>query len=134
MTRFRRDIDDLDDNLFDREEAQRRHQQRAAEKADWMERGAELQKQEAARLAAVETRVKGFRQRNNARMIEREYEAAGVSPPNRAADGAPEFSLALLLRTGWRIETLQNGEKQLVAPPTREPWTGHRDRDSLPEH
>ncbi len=125
--RPRRDIDDLD-NLFDRDEAARRRQQRA----EMIEAGQQRQAMMDAQEAAVAARVKESMIRTNASFIAREYSHAGVAPPFVNGAGEPICSLTLLLREGWKVEDLGQGVRALVAPPPPPPWEGFKDRDSLP--
>ena len=109
--RPRRDVDDLD-NLFDREEAERRRQDRAA----MIESGKAMQAAIDAQEAAARLRAKEGMLRATDIAILREYQHAGVEPIKVRGDGVPTCSLSLLLRLGWRIDEF-NGAKTLIAPP-----------------
>lgn len=59
----------------------------------------------------------------NRSAILEQYQAAGVAP---VKDGAGNLvSLALLLRSGWRIEDTPIGERVLVRPPQQEPGAAY---------
>lgn len=124
--RPRRDIDDLD-NLFDRDEAARRRQERA----EMIETGQRRQALLDAQDVAAAARVKEFSLKANASFIAREYRAAGVAPPFVNGAGEPTCSLSFLLWEGWRVEDLGLGVRELVAPSPPPPWEGPRDRDSF---
>lgn len=114
MNRIRRDIDDLDDSLFDRDEAQRRRQERA----EAIERGKTAEVALAEYDAAARARVRADILRANDEFIAREYQSAGVEPPIVSGDGKPAVSLSMLLRLDWEIQDVA-GVRTLVAPPRR---------------
>lgn len=109
----RRDIDDLDDSLFTREEAIRLR----LERADMIAAGEERVRQENIADAAVKARVAALFQETNREMILREYAAHGLTPRPGTL-----VSLSMLLRMGWRIEEHPDGGPVLVAPPTQEKY------------
>lgn len=116
--RRRRDIhDDLDESLFDQEEAEARRIEREQRRARAEEQGRER----AAEDAAIAARAAKFRDETNARMLVDEYRRAGVEPPKVDGDGAPTCSLTLLLWMGWTIEELGLGVRRLVSPPPPAP-------------
>ena len=98
MKSFHEPFDRYDD-LEELEDKKRRSRERL-EKARIAK---ELEdKAEAKRLAqAIE-----FTQRSNERYLRREYEIAGVQPQHVDDKGNPTVSLSMLLRLGWRIETI----------------------------
>lgn len=111
MIRRRRDIDDfesLDENLFDREEAERRRRDRAAALAA----GQERMRQEEALEVRMKDAVRHETADANRALLLADYERAGVAPP----EGRTLVSLTLLLSLGWRIETMPDGAKVLTAP------------------
>lgn len=110
MIRSSRDLDDLDDSLFDREEAARRKLEREAMIAS----GQERLRQEAARDAIVKAEAVEFTKETTRRAILAEYAAAGVEPRPGTL-----VSLGMLRKLGWRIEHLGLGVHRLVAPPTQ---------------
>lgn len=111
--RPRRDIDDLDDSLFDRDEAAERRRRREEERA----LAARRLEQEAALDAAQKVRAREFTIATNERQILAEYAHHGLRAP------LPLVSLALLLKMGWRLEKLGLGVNRLVAPPAPGPYT-----------
>ena len=112
--RRRRDIDDFD-NLFDRDEAERRRAERAALIEAGRQRSVEIEAIEAA----AKERARQFTLASNARNVLREYAAAGVAPPLIDAEGVPTCTLGLLLRLGWTVEGRSDGPV-LVGPPRPE--------------
>lgn len=122
--RSRRDIDDIDATLFDRDEAEERKRLREEQRALVDERRAQYVQQDAAAKVAADA---GMAEANERARVA-EYRAAGVFPPS-----GQRASLSLLLHLGWRIEEIGQGERVLVKPPSPEPWEGPRDRDSLPK-
>lgn len=129
MNRHRRDIDDLDESLFTREEAEGRRAERAEQKENHRKFEEAQAQQDAKRAAEFNewSREKGIES------IRRGYAARGVEPPCVNGDGEPTCSADLLLKMGWRIEEMPDGTKTWVRPPAPEPWTGPKDKDSLPE-
>lgn len=109
--RRRRDIDDFD-NLFDRDEAERRRAERAALIEAGRQRAADVE----AIDAAAKERARQFTLSSNARNVLREYTAAGVAPLIVDGDGVPTCTLSLLLRLGWTVEGRSDGPV-LVQPP-----------------
>lgn len=124
--RPRRDFDD--DDLFDREEADRRRTARAAMVAAGEERARQTAEQDAAMAA----RTRDFTRRANGEALLKEYRGAGVAPLQVDGDGYPTTSLALLRKMGWRVEELEQGTKALIAPPPLPRYEPPRDNDSLP--
>lgn len=110
---YRRDIDDLDESLFTRADANRLR----LDRADMVASGEERLRQESARDAAAKARVVAMTQENNRQMILREYAARGWPPPTGTL-----VSLPLLLKMGWRIEDHPDGGRVLVAPPAPEKY------------
>lgn len=108
-----RDIDDLDDSLFTREESIRLRLERADMKAS----GEARMRQEAEADAAAKARAAAFTQETSRQMILRDYEAHGLQPRPGVL-----VSLPTLLRLGWRIEEHPDGGTVLVAPPTPEKY------------
>lgn len=113
MNRPRRDIDDLDESLFTREEAIRLRLERASMAAA----GAERLRQEAVVEAATKERMVAFTAETNRHMIMREYEAKGLTPRPGVL-----VSLSMLLQMGWKIEDHPDGGSVLVAPPKPEKY------------
>lgn len=111
--RRRRDIDDLDDSLFTREETIRLRQERA----DMVRAGEERVRQEAIADAAVKARVVAFLQETTREMILRDYAARGLTPRPGTLVSVP-----MLLRMGWQIAEHPDGGPVLVAPPTPEKY------------
>lgn len=115
--RPRRDIDDMDDSFFDREEAQRLRQERTA----MVQNGIEREAANNAADKATASRVRAANLKANDDFLLREYQNAGVAPPMVTATGVPAVSLALLLRIGWTIEEVA-GDRRLVKPPPPEKY------------
>lgn len=111
--RPRRDIDDLDESLFTRDEAIRRR----LERADMIAAGQERLRQEAVANAAAKARWLAYTQEGHRQMVLREYEVRGLTPPSGAL-----VSLALLIRLGWQIQDDPEGGRMLVAPPPPEKY------------
>lgn len=92
MNPTRRDIDDFDDDMFNRDEVQ----DRAAKRQEAIERNARLAEheaeQDAKRIAAASERVRHARGRE----LMNEYRAAGIEPAHVDADGYPTTSLSLV--------------------------------------
>lgn len=126
--RPRRDLDDLDENLFDRDEAQRLRAERAQQAENHRKFEAEQAEQAARRAAGF----KEWSRRAGVESIRAGYEALGVEPPSLDGNGEPVCSVDLLMRIGWRIENTPDG-KVWIRPPAHEPWTGPKDKDSLPK-
>lgn len=110
MTRYRADIDDLDDSLFEQAEAQDRRAARA-EEAERLRRMDEAQAEADSRqrAAAAERQAQ-----INRAQVEQSYRAAGLEPP-LLEPGQIRVSLSLLLLLGWEIHEI-GGVKRLVAP------------------
>ncbi len=99
----RRDIDDLDENLLDRDEAADRRRERAE-----MIAAAEARANREAEVdAAANARVKDFTVETNRQMIVAEYRAAGLTPPS----GNFVVSLTLLRKLGWTVEDGPGGAR-----------------------
>lgn len=111
--RPRRDIDDLDDSLFTREESIRLR----LERADMIAAGEQRLRAEATRDAETKARIEVYTRDTSRQMILREYEARGLTPRP-----GPLVSLALLLGNGWRIIDHPDGGLTLVAPPEPEKY------------
>jgi hypothetical protein len=121
----RRDLDDLDDSLFDREEAAEHRRARAEERELALERGVQLEEQDRILRARAKASFVG----TSEAMILAEYRRHGVEL--RSGPGVALVSLQTLLSIGWRIEEV-DGVRTLVAPPVLPKYV-RRDRDSLPE-
>jgi hypothetical protein len=121
----RRDLDDLDDSLFDREEAAEHRRARAEERELALERGVQLEEQDRILRARAKASFVG----TSEAMILAEYRRHGVEL--RSGPGVALVSLQTLLSIGWRIEEV-DGARTLVAPPVLPKYV-RRDRDSLPE-
>lgn len=114
----RRDIDDLDDSLFDQDEAKRRREQRQADRARAIEQGQQLDEQDRI----LRERAKAAFVNNSEKLIRAEYRHHDIEPRPGVL-----VSLATLLSLGWTIHQVENGKKVLVAPPTPEPYIDRRE-------
>jgi len=76
--------------------------------------GAGNAERDAERTGRLMVAARESRQQN-ARLIEREYRAAGLEPPPWVGD-MPPASLSLMLSVGYRIEEDARGKKMLVRP------------------
>lgn len=114
---LRRDIDDMDDDLLDQAAARDRRRERD----EAAERRAEQQAVLDDQDAKAKARAAEFVRSANDSALLGEYRHAGVEPLKVNPGGLPTCSLSLLLREGWTIHQMENGEKKLVAPPTAEP-------------
>lgn len=114
MTRIRRDIDDLDDSLFEAEAAKERREVNAHRRDTADRRQAMLEAQDAA----IRESARRHTLENNRRQVLSEYASAGAAPPCVDGDGTPTCSLSLLLKMGWTFEYEMDGAKYL-APPRR---------------
>lgn len=102
---------DLDDNLFEHEDAVEKQHRRAEIVETARQRAVLYDEQEAIlRRRARETAIK-----TNERAILAEYAAAGVEPREGIL-----VSLPMLRKLGWRIVDI-DGVKSLMAPPTQPP-------------
>jgi hypothetical protein len=113
-----RDTFELED-IFDREEAQRRRVLADTVRA----RAAEIDAEETAKQAIAKARSTEFTLRNRNDVLCEQYRAAGVEPVHVNSEGVPTVSLTLILSIGWTIQEV-DGEKRLFlpsAPPAREP-------------
>lgn len=111
--RTRRDIEDLDESIFTREEAIRLRLDRGAMAAA----GAERLRQEAVVEAATKERMVAYTADTNRQMIMQEYAVRGLTPRPGVL-----VSLSMLLQIGWKIEDHPDGGAVLVAPPKPEKY------------
>lgn len=105
--RLRRDIDDLDDTMFDRDVAADRRRQREEERALAVERTKQSEVQEAV----IAARGREFMAETSQRLILAEYHAAGIAPRPGTL-----VSIRTLMTLGWTIEDVGQ-DRILVAPP-----------------
>lgn len=105
---------DLDDDLFEAEEAARRRRKRE----EMLEAHRIAQEVEAKAEAIRKARATEVSLETNRRQLLRQYEAAGVEPPSVDASGRPLVSLPMLLTLGWSIEHHLDGNV-LARPVTR---------------
>jgi hypothetical protein len=122
---YRRPVDDIE-SLFGHEQARARKES-SAEESQRLQHMEEIAAESEVRKK-VDDRER-WRLANLVQVNET-YLARGLEPPEWT-DQRPPISLDLLLKLGWRVETI-SGKPVLIKPRPPEPFDGFTDNDSLP--